>query len=234
MGKKLHQRDRSSLVYLTLGIIGMLCSACPDLGERYAAEELWLSMPSSWESVEPIFKVRCRACHGETPAAGATFSLSTYEQTYHWAERIRQQVILYRTMPPGGLQDEQELERIAHWIAQGAPGPSAIMAGVEAGEDAGESGLMGGMNSGQEAGNSAMNLSWSDVASLFDIYCNTCHANPPTGGAPFPLISYQAVQPYLARIRIRSIERQDMPPGGIQDPNDLARLEQWLNEGGIE
>lgn len=221
----------------------LLFTACPDLGARYAEEELWLLTPSSWEDVEPIFTRRCVTCHGETPAAGATFSLVTYDQAFHWAERVRRRVLISKDMPPGGLQDPVERDTLARWLAQGAPGPRAPLAGVEAGTRAGvmggepqggniEGGQMGG-EAGQ-GGASPRPLGWSDVVTLFEVYCNTCHADTPTGGAPFPLTTYGAVQPYLERVRVRSIERRDMPPGGIQDPDDLSLLERWLMEGGAE
>ena len=73
-----------------------------------------------------------------------------------------------------------------------------------------------------------------DVFPLFEIYCNTCHANPPTGGAPFPLKTYSDISPYLERFQIRVIERLDMPPGGIQDPNHLDLIQRWIDAEGPE
>lgn len=232
---QLTQRRWLARVTLCLLLGGL--SGCPDLGERYAAEELWLATPSAWDDVEPIFTQRCVACHGAQPAAGATFSLNTYERASHWAERIRRRVLLSNDMPPGGLSDSRERDTLARWLAQGAPGPRDELAGTEGGMLSGEeAGALVGGEGGEagQGGGAPLSLGWSDVSQLFDIYCNTCHADPPTGGAPFPLIGYSVVSAYLERIQVRSIERRDMPPGGIQDPDDLALLKRWLAEGGPE
>ena len=97
-------------------------------------------------------------------------------------------------------------------------------------------GAMGGNQGGNQGGNMALpRATWTDsIKEKFDIYCNTCHASPPTGGAPFPLLRYDQVFPFLERFKIRVLERKDMPPGGIQDEVDLALIQEWIDLGGPE
>ena len=95
---------------------------------------------------------------------------------------------------------------------------------------------MAGEIAGETAGNDLeTEPSWdNDIFQIFEIYCNTCHANPPTGGAPFPLKTYQDALPYLERFQERVIERKDMPPGGIPDQIALEKVEQWIAGGGLQ
>ena len=224
---------------LTTLTLSATLTGCPDLGSRYAAEELWLAEATQWSDVAPIIEARCASCHGETPAGGATFSLLSYDEVFTWAERIRQRVIEQKDMPPGGLNEAQEFELLARWLAQGAPELLAEpLAGVTGGGGAaGEpaAGESAGLEAGAPlAGEAEPSLGWTELRPLFEIYCNTCHADPPTGGAPFPLTTLEAVRAQLERVRIRTVERMDMPPGGVRDPEDLERFRLWLEQGGPE
>ena len=210
-----------ALICLALSLmIGGLLSGCPDLGERYAARELWLAEPVSWAEVEPVFKRRCVACHGPVPAGGATMSLSTYAEVQPWLERVRVRALVLDNMPPGGLQDPDERDVLARWLALGGPEhPLHTEAGVEA---------------GVEAGAEPEVPSWRDVRSVLTIYCNTCHAEIPTGGASFGLTTYADAASRQEALYDRVIVRQDMPPGGLRDAEALMTLEAWLNAGAPE
>ena len=108
---------------------------------------------------------------------------------------------------------------IAEWIAQGAPRGEMPIDEERGGESM----------SGEEV----ITPTWDQsIFQLFEIYCNTCHADPPTGGAPFPLKTYEQALPHLSRFIERVVEEKDMPPGGITDEEHLERIRLWVEAGG--
>lgn len=198
---------RGFKVWVTMMLWTML--SCAGEGERFAEEEIIVSRTVTWLDVEPIFTAECSGCHDDPPKLGAPQSLKTYEEVLPWLNRIKVRSIEIGDMPPGGLRAENGALLIKEWIEQGAP----------QGEDRLDDYLE--------------SPTWdSSILQLFEIYCNTCHADPPTGGAPFPLKTYQQAVPYLERFRDRVVERRDMPPGGISDELHLHQIRLWLDGGG--
>lgn len=214
----------SHLHYLILSLTVLLLSACAGFGERFAEEEIMATQSLTWNDIEPIFLAECVGCHDDPPKLGAPQSLRNYDEVAPWLNRIKVRSLDLKDMPPGGLRTQGAEILLSEWIRQGAPftDQSEEMAGEQAGEMAGET-------AGEMTKDSP---SWEhDIYPLFEIYCNTCHANPPTGGAPFPLKMYEQAQPYLDRFQVRVIELQDMPPGGISNLEDLELLQTWLDLG---
>ncbi len=193
-------------------------SACAGEGDRYSSGEVIESQRVYWSDVAPIFTAECAGCHDDPPKLGAPQTLKTYDEVTPWVERIAVRSLQIKDMPPGGLRGEGAARLLQLWIDQGAPrGEVEPIAGEEM--SAGDDELLG--------------PTWdSTVFELFEIYCNTCHANPPTGGAPFPLKTFEQVTPYIDRFYERVIIRKDMPPGGITDDEDLELLRLWLDAGG--
>jgi hypothetical protein len=74
-------------------------------------------------------------------------------------------------------------------------------------------------------------VGWEEVAPIFEARCAVCHADPPLGGATFPLRSYDEVAPWVERVRARVIVAQDMPPGGLRDLNERDLIARWLAVG---
>ena len=183
-------------------------------------------------------------------AAGAPFPLLTYTEVFPYLERIEIRVFESEDMPPGGLRVQESKELLSKWLEQGAffdekgygdfdgdiIGGEQNKGGEEQRENVG--GNVGGNMGENMGGNMGGELvpllpTWTDVIKeKFDIYCNTCHASPPTGGAPFSLLTYDQAYPFLDRFRIRVLERKDMPPGGIQDEKDLELIREWIDLGG--
>ena len=202
--------------------------ACAGEGERYADQELFDANQIVWSDVEPIFETECVFCHADPPQVGAPQPLITYQQVVPWLTRIQVRVIGQHDMPPGGLKSERDLKLLQAWIEQGALETKTRSVG---GEAAGEE-VAGEEVAGEEE---PMMPTWrGGISQLFEIYCNTCHADPPTGGAPFSLKRYQDALPYLERYQVRVINRLDMPPGGIQDQVSLDLLQRWIDAGGPE
>jgi uncharacterized membrane protein len=233
--------------YLYLGVIlGTLIismGACSGWGDRFADEELWRSDQVTWSDVQTIIETECTYCHGETLKAGAPIPLETYAQNTHWIERIWVRVFLDNDMPPGGIQNAESYETFLKWIEQERNNPGSTyndsLAGDDsAGDDSAGNTTTGNTNGGQddEGGNEAgminESITWEkDILMLFTIYCNNCHSDPPTGGAPFPLLDYEQAQMWLERIQIRTVEQKTMPPGGVMDPIDLQKIADWIMTG---
>lgn len=61
--------------------------------------------------------------------------------------------------------------------------------------------------------------------------CTRCHGDPLTGGAPFPLDTYERASAKADRIRARAVLAKTMPPGGGVPDDDLALLDDWVQSG---
>ena len=198
-------------------IAGSCLLSCSGEGDRYALGEIFIAQRVGWIHIEPIIKVECSGCHADPPQVGAPQPLTNYEQVIPWISRIRVRVLEKKDMPPGGLRGEGSHNLLAAWIDQGAPYTWESIAGDIAGDIADPP------------------PTWNeDIFNLFEVYCNTCHAQPPTGGAPFPLKTYGQSADLLERFRVRVLERRDMPPGGITDPTHLAMIRRWIEAEGPE
>lgn len=80
-----------------------------------------------------------------------------------------------------------------------------------------------------------------DVADVLAAKCVSCHSNPPTGGAPIAIASYEDLVAKSSvdstkTVAQRSLERmQDtaspMPPGGGATADDIAKIKAWIDGG---
>ncbi len=70
--------------------------------------------------VTPIITNNCStpSCHNSTGAGGVI--LLTYDQTFAKLDRIKQRVLVDKTMPPNGALNAAELNIIQCWINAGA------------------------------------------------------------------------------------------------------------------
>ena len=204
----------ATLILLVLSLL-----SCAGEGDRFAEGELSEAETVTWLDVEPIFTAECAGCHDDPPKLGAPQALKTYEEVVPWLNRIRVRSLEVRDMPPGGLRAEGADVLIEEWIAQGAPRGEVPIDEEQGGESM----------SGEEV----ITPTWDQsIFQLFEIYCNTCHADPPTGGAPFPLKTYEQALLHLGRFAERVLVERDMPPGGITDEEDLERIRLWVEAGG--
>ena len=208
-------------------LLFILLIACAGEGERFAEAELAEAEAVTWVDVESIFTTECSGCHDDPPKLGAPQSLKSYEEVIPWLKRIKVRSLEIGDMPPGGLRAEGAALLIEKWIMQGAPRGEEL-----GGEEAGGEELGGEELGGDEIEEIKVPTWDRSIFQLFEIYCNTCHAAPPTGGAPFPLKTYEQASPLLDRYYERVIERQDMPPGGIRDEAHLEQILLWIEAGG--
>lgn len=71
----------------------------------------------------------------------------------------------------------------------------------------------------------------ADVQPILERWCTSCHTDPPTSGAPMPLLTHGQVVAFLEPVRVRTLVQQTMPPGGGMDPDDRAVLGAWIAAG---
>lgn len=71
----------------------------------------------------------------------------------------------------------------------------------------------------------------ADVQPIIASYCQTCHRDPPIAGAPYALLTLEQVRSHADRIRVRSVQIGDMPPGGGLPDAEKATLEAWISGG---
>jgi len=78
-----------------------------------------------------------------------------------------------------------------------------------------------------------------DVKSIIDNNCLNCHGNPPTNGAPIPLVSYNNVKNAVINSnligRINGSSPPLMPQGGPKLPQNLIDIIiEWEADGLFE
>ena len=73
---------------------------------------------------------------------------------------------------------------------------------------------------------------WSDVEPIIVAKCGACHGDPPSRGAPFPLISYADASTHAERAVTR-VQQRSMPPPGSPTLTDaeISRLQAWFDAG---
>lgn len=119
---------KKSIVLAAMVVVGFWMTESRPLIGRSAAPSQ--ATPTFNKEVIRILQNNCQVCH--RPGDIAPFSLMTYEETWPWAERIRE-VTESRYMPPwkpadgcGDFQFErkltqQEIDTLARWVEVGAP-----------------------------------------------------------------------------------------------------------------
>lgn len=78
------------------------------------------AVSATYSKVQAIMAGKCNGCHNAGNAAGGTV-LETYDQVKAKAGRIRQRVIVEKTMPPRGPLSSGEMAILQCWISSGTP-----------------------------------------------------------------------------------------------------------------
>ncbi len=103
----------------------------------------------------------------------------------------------------------------------------------------------GGSSTGPGTGGTASGLP-CDVAQVLQNYCTSCHGNPPTNGAPIPLVTYSdltaksSVDPTMTVAQRAVLRMQDaqrpMPPGAgtTVAAADIATVQNWVTAGAAQ
>jgi hypothetical protein len=123
--------------------------------------------------------------------------------------------------------------------AGGASGGSGASAGGSSSTAGGATGAGAGTAAGGQAGASGLPC---EISALLNSYCSACHGNPPSGGAPESLLSYEQMTmqvPKLGKTFAQySLERMKamagpMPPkpADAVPADQIALFEAWVNAG---
>lgn len=81
-----------------------------------------------------------------------------------------------------------------------------------------------------------------DVADTLKAYCLACHGNPPSGGAPIPLVTYEHLAAQsseggtvasrcVARMKDAAFPMPPSPGGPTVPAAEVAAFEQWVQDG---
>ena len=76
----------------------------------------------------------------------------------------------------------------------------------------------------------------ADVKTIFDDHCISCHANPPTNGAPFSLMTYDDALDGIDRDLIARMQSSfdPMPPSGVLSDEIINVILDWEADGLLE
>ncbi|HPM77275.1 MAG TPA: hypothetical protein PK961_09300 [bacterium] len=79
-------------------------------------------------------------------------------------------------------------------------------------------------------------LTWADFgAAFFADYCTRCHSDPPTGGAPYALETYEQVVARAGAVRAAAASSTSMPPSApLPSDEERTSLGEWLDAGAPE
>jgi hypothetical protein len=198
--------------------------------------------------VAAVMTSSCVSCHNDPPAGGAPMPLRVREHfqapTPTDASKTSGQRAVERMqsasspMPPSGLLAEADIATIEAWVSAGMPSGSCGGSGGSGG--AGGSGGSGGGAGGSGGFPQTEGGLPCDVQNFLTAQCTSCHANPPSNGAPMPLRSYADLMTTNAsgvRFAERALARLQggtMPPGGGLSSAQFKAFADWVDAGAPE
>lgn len=69
--------------------------------------------------VQPLLQSKCAGCHAPGRSAAAFWTFNGYTSVNANADRIKNAVLVKKTMPPGGVITAAELQSLQTWFDQG-------------------------------------------------------------------------------------------------------------------
>lgn len=118
---------KHKMVYLTLTLIYLLLSSC---SKRQAAE-MAPAAPVTPEVPEikvtytnftqALFQTKCAGCHGAGRGAAAVWTFNGLSSITTNQARIRQSVLVNKTMPMGRSLSAAELQSLQEWFDKNMP-----------------------------------------------------------------------------------------------------------------
>ena len=111
---------RNQLITLTLCYL--LIAAC----SKKQADEIKPAVPEAPGTavtftavVNPLFQTKCNNCHAPGRQAATIWSFNGYATVTANADRIKQAVLVNKSMPLGGTLSAAELQSLQDWFDQG-------------------------------------------------------------------------------------------------------------------
>ncbi|MBB6274253.1 putative membrane protein [Pedobacter cryoconitis] len=71
--------------------------------------------------VDPLFQTRCAGCHAPGKRAAGAWTFNGYSSVNANADKIKQVVLVSKTMPVGGTLTAAELQSLKDWFDKGMP-----------------------------------------------------------------------------------------------------------------
>jgi len=71
--------------------------------------------------VQPLLQTRCAGCHAPGRSAAAIWTFSGYTSVTANADRIKDAVLVKKSMPLGGTLSANDLQSLQVWFDQGTP-----------------------------------------------------------------------------------------------------------------
>ncbi len=110
------------LLPVGIALIYLLTAACT----KKQAEEFKPETPGNPETqvsyaatVAPIFAAKCSGCHANGGRGTTAWLFTGYNSVKDNADRIRNAVVVTRSMPMGGSLSAAELQSVRDWFDQG-------------------------------------------------------------------------------------------------------------------
>ncbi|NKI33113.1 hypothetical protein [Croceivirga thetidis] len=70
----------------------------------------------------------------------------------------------------------------------------------------------------------------ANIQPIINSNCTTCHQDPPRNGAPFPLLNFAQVS-NAADLVLTQVSAGLMPPSGRLADEEIALIQQWVDDG---
>ncbi|PTS92438.1 hypothetical protein DBR11_26900 [Pedobacter sp. HMWF019] len=113
-----------SAITIVLAIIYMILLSC----SKKQAAEIKPDVPAPENPgavltysnfAQALFQNKCAGCHAPGRSAAAIFNFTGYASVVTNSERIKQAVLVNKTMPLGGSLSAAELQSLTNWFNQG-------------------------------------------------------------------------------------------------------------------
>lgn len=115
-------------IYLAIALIYLALASCTNnQAEEIKPERPPVAEPPSTTAVtysnfvQGLMQTKCQGCHGPGAAAAGAFTFNGYASVTANSARIRQTVLVSKTMPKGGSLSPAELESLTKWFDNGMP-----------------------------------------------------------------------------------------------------------------
>lgn len=188
-----------------------------------------------------IFDPRCFSCHSASHGNKGGINLETYASTYPLVEKIREQVIIDKTMPPKGPLSESDQNLIQAWVNAGAPendiqNPNPELSSTPVPPSSLPSSTPSASPSPLPSSTPTIvtHVTYAEINSkIFTPLCLKCHdphgTKPPRKGVTVD--TYMDVMKNISKIQQAVLVDQSMPPDGPLSDETSSLLQTWINQG---
>lgn len=117
-------RNKFHRIYVTIAIFSMVLASC----SKKQAEEMQPVTPDPPAArvtynnfTAALLQTKCSSCHAAGGSASSFFTFNAYASVVANASRIKQVVLVTKSMPQGGSLTAAELASLNKWFEDGLP-----------------------------------------------------------------------------------------------------------------